>query len=176
MIEYVILGTSHKIQSTSKFDKPVIDAIGRYSVTMVAEEYTNDDVSTACVTAKRLHIPYLQVDLYPQEWPEHGIEREMRAREGEQALREDDCRFPHADRIREDFWLERIQACADGRCVLVICGYLHVNFLAQRVEESGGTLLEKSAFPAELIQREPTMVLSPLELEEYLRKRGGTGV
>ena len=54
MIQYVVLGTSHKIQSTSKFEKPVIDAIGRYAVTLVAEEYTNDDVSMACLTTKRL--------------------------------------------------------------------------------------------------------------------------
>ncbi len=40
MIEYVILGTSHQIQDSCKFEKPVMDAIGKHSITLVAEEYT----------------------------------------------------------------------------------------------------------------------------------------
>jgi hypothetical protein len=170
MIEYAILGTSHEIQSTSKLERPLTDAIAKYSVRMVAEEYTLDNPSMACVTTKHLHIPYLQIDLFPQEWHAHGIGREMSIRN--QYLEVQDVRLSHADAVREDFWLERIEASVDCGRVLVICGYLHVDSLAQKVEARGGTVVEKSTFPAELRDRKPTMVLGPAELEEYLRKQG----
>jgi hypothetical protein len=63
MIEYVILGTSHLTQDTPEFEKPVMDAIGKHSIRLVAEEFPFLIASNVCVTTKRLHIPYLQVDL-----------------------------------------------------------------------------------------------------------------
>ncbi|MEJ2009254.1 MAG: hypothetical protein P8Z30_14050, partial [Acidobacteriota bacterium] len=110
MIEYVIHGTSHEIQSTSKLGKPVADAVRAWSPRMLAEEHTGDNPSTACVSTKRLHIPYLQIDLFPQEWPEHGIDHEVRMRD--QFLRGQDVRLSHADDVRETFWLDRIEAYA----------------------------------------------------------------
>src|SRR5579875_3198410 len=74
--------------------------------------------------------------MFPQEWPDHGIECEMRIRANFQTDR--DIRLSHADSAREKFWLKKIEANMDGGSVLVICGYLHVNFLAQKVEERGG--------------------------------------
>ena len=80
MIEYVILGTSHEIQDSSKFERPLVDAIGKHSIGLVAEEYPFDNASMTCGTTNRLHIPYLQVDLYPREWAVHKIDREMNVR------------------------------------------------------------------------------------------------
>ena len=98
MIEYVILGTSHDLQGLSTFEKPALDAIRKHSVRLVAEEYTCDNTSMVSVTTKRLHIPYLEVDLFPSEWAEYKIDREMQARK--QFLQDQDCRLSHADAVR----------------------------------------------------------------------------
>jgi hypothetical protein len=73
MIEYVILGTSHCIQDSSEFEKPVIEAIYKHAIRLVAEEFPLDSLSRVCVMSKHLHTPYLQIDLFPQEWraPRH---------------------------------------------------------------------------------------------------------
>jgi hypothetical protein len=165
MIEYAILGTSHEIQSTSKLEKPLTDVIGKYAVRMVAEEYTLDTQSIACITANRLHIPYLQVDFFPHEWAEHDVDREMCMRE--KFLSGRDVRLSHADDVREGFWLERIRTSADRGPVLIICGYLHVDSLAQKVLSRGETVLEKCTFPQELLDRKP-IILSADELGPYV--------
>lgn len=59
--------------------------------------------------------------------------------------------------------------------VLIICGYLHLDFLAHGVGERGGMVVEKGTFPPELRDRRPTIVLSPAELEEYLKKQREAG-
>jgi len=173
MIEYEILETSHEIQDSSDFEKPVMDGIGKHSIRLVAEEYPFLIASMVCVTTKRLHIPYLQVDLLPQEWPAYKIDREMEMRK--QFLQGQDCRLSHADAIREGVWLEKIEASMDGGPVLVICGYLHVDFVYQKVGERGGRVLKKSTFPPDLLDRRPTIVLSPAELEEYLKNQREAG-
>ena len=173
MIEYVILGTSHDLQGLSKFEKPALDAIRKHSIRLVAEEYTCDNTSMVCAATKRLHIPYLQVDLFPWEWAEYKIDREMEARK--QFLQDQDCRLSHADAVREGFWLEKIEASVDRGRVLIICGYLHLEFLTQRVGERGGRVVEKSMFPTDLCGRSPTMVLSPAGLEGYLKKQREAG-
>jgi len=175
MIEYVILGTSHEIQDSSKFEKPLVDAIGKHSIGLVAEEYPFDSASMTCGTTNRLHIPYLQVDLYPHEWPVHKIDREMNVRISDPSLAGQDCRLSHADAVREGFWLEKIEASVDRGPVLIVCGYLHVDFLTQRVGERGSIVVEKSTFPPDLSDRRPTMVLSPAELEDYLKRHREAG-
>ena len=59
--------------------------------------------------------------------------------------------------------------------VLIVCGYLHVDFLTQRVGERGSRVVEKSTFPPDLSDRRPTIVLSPAELEEYLKRQRDAG-
>jgi hypothetical protein len=81
MIEYVMLGTSHCIQDSLELDKPVRDAISTHAIRLIAEEYPHDSASRVCVTAKRLHIPYLQIDLYPDEQIRHNIDQEIKKRE-----------------------------------------------------------------------------------------------
>jgi hypothetical protein len=169
----VILGTSHPIQDSSRFEGPVRDAIEKHSIGLVAEEYTCDTVSMASVVTKRLHIPYLQVDLYPQEWVAYNIDREMKL--PEEFLQGQDVRLSHADAVREEFWLQRIVAAVDRGRVLVICGYLHLGFLAQKAEERGGRVVEGRAFPPELADRRPAMVLGSVELEDYVNKRDASG-
>jgi hypothetical protein len=91
----------------------------------------------------------------------------MNLRNDEPSLAGQDCRLSHADAVREDFWLETIETSMDRGRVLIVCGYLHVDFLTRRVGEHGSIVVEKSTFPPDLRDRRPTMVLSPAELEEY---------
>jgi hypothetical protein len=168
VIEYVILGTSHPdMQDSTKFGRPVMETIQNHSINLVAEEHNCDSISMACVTTKHLHIPYLQIDLFPQEWAEHGIDREMKLRE--QLPKDQDIRLSRADGVREDFWLEKIEASLNYGRVLVVCGYLHVDFLALRVERRGGTVLEKNTFPTELLDRKPEKILNLADLEKLIR-------
>jgi hypothetical protein len=88
------------------------------------------------------------------------------------SLQGQDVRFSHADTVREEFWLARIEASVEGGRVLIICGYLHSDFLVQRIRDRSGMVLEVSAFPENLRGRKPDLVLGQAELEEYLTKAG----
>jgi hypothetical protein len=172
MIQYAILGTSHSAQDSPQFENSVIEAIQKHQIMLVAEEYPCDNASRVCVTAKRSHIPYLQVDLYPDEWPAHGIDCEMKMRSQAVCLQEQDVRLSHADTVRENFWLKEIENCLEQGRVLIICGYLHLDFLADNIRERGSKVLDKNAFPADLLGRKPTKIFSPIELKEHLRVHG----
>lgn len=168
MTRYVILGTSHLIQESSEFEQAVHQACHKHSVEVLAEENTYSIESTAARRAsKRLCIPYLQVDPYPSEWVALEIDYEMSIRQ--QLQGQQDIRLSHADDVRERVWLNRIEAGAKGKCVLVICGYLHVDFFAEKVREHGGQVLEKGTLPTELGGRKPEKILSLVELEEHAK-------
>jgi hypothetical protein len=168
VIEYVILGTSHEIQDTPSIKGPVGGAVAKHAVALIAEEYPFRCRSTVGALAEDLRIPYLQIDPFQEDWPTLGIDRELRIRD--QYLRRQDIRLSHADSARENYWLKKVENSLDGGRVLVICGYLHVNFLAEEIVKRGGTEIEKSTFPAELLHRKPSMVLDPGGLEAYLKK------
>ncbi|MGC9996987.1 MAG: hypothetical protein ABSE79_16845 [Terriglobia bacterium] len=173
MTEYLIIGTSHWVQESSELEDTVVRA-ARHGVALIVEENTYDIASTSARrAAKRQGIAYLQVDPSPAEWAELGIEREMDLRD--RCLQQEDVRLSHADDLREELWLSRIDAAQFLGRVLVVCGYLHVDFLAKKVEERGGTVAEKSTFPADLLARKPTTVLSQAELEDYVNTSHGTG-
>lgn len=168
MLECVILGTSHEVQETPKFQKLVADAIRKHPVRLIAEEHPLDTISPVCGAAKHLHIPYLQIDPFPHEWVSLGIDREMRSRE--QFLQGRDVRLSHADDVRENWWLDKIEASVDSGRVLVVCGCLHADFLADKVRARGGMVVEKIAFPPELAGKKPGIVLDRSEFEDYLKK------
>ncbi len=137
------------------------------SIRLIAEEYPFDTISVACNLAKRLHIPYLQIDLFPEELASNGIRDELEARRNH--LGDQDVRLSHADGIREVFWLETIEQHVDRGPALIICGYLHLDFLEQRVKDRGGAVKDRIAFPPDLIGRKPSAVLNPTELERCVK-------
>lgn len=170
MLEYVILGTSHEIQDSTQFEQPVMGALQRHAIALVAEEYPFDIESKVRSCARLLNISYLQIDLFPKEWAAYGIDHEMKMRADAACLQGQDCRLSHADAVREDFWLKRIEKTTEGGRVLVICGYLHSRFLAEKIRERGGRVVAESTFPADLSERKPTKIFSPEELKEYLQE------
>jgi hypothetical protein len=169
MIEYVLLGTSHFCQESPDFACCVEDAIDRHTITLVAEENPFNLPTGAQDRANQRHIPYLQIDLSHAEWAGYGIEREMRLRE--QYLQGQDVRLLHADALREAVWLDRIAEVTQSGRALVVCGYLHTEYLAKLIEQRGGKVLRKRTFPPEELLREPSLVLSPADIEEYSRRR-----
>jgi hypothetical protein len=171
MIEYVILGTSHDHQDKSRFDPCVRGVITRHATRLIAEEYPSDTHSMAFVIAVRLHIPYLQIDMYEDEWRGAGIYDEM-----SKVQSCDEYRLFHADGVREEFWLDKIEASEDRGPVLIICGHLHVAFLADKAEGRGGRVVEKIFFPTNLSDGRRVRVLNPAEQDEYVKKRREAGI
>jgi hypothetical protein len=88
-------------------------------------------------------------------------------------LQGQDVRLSHADGIREGLWLARIEKrFASGR-VLIVCGYLHADFLGEIIEGRGGKVLAKMAFPTSFLARQPERTFDPTELREYLGEKDG---
>lgn len=169
MINYAIFGTSHDLQDCPQFERPLIDTVLEHRITVIAEEYPFDIASAVSVVAGRLQIPYLQIDLRPNEWAAHGIDWEMKIRVDVPCLVNADVRLSHADSVRENIWLDKIERKWKHGRVLIVCGYLHVSFLANNIQNRGAILLGQNAYPVDLLQRTPEKTLSPSELQDYLR-------
>ena len=129
--------------------------IDKYAIRLIAEEHLLDTHSMAFNIAVHRHIPYLQIDIFEDEQRKFEVFDELRKRpsdlkrqgEGVQLV----ChRLSHADGVREDFWLNKIEASIERGCVLIICGYLHVYFLAEKAESRGCRVVKKMFFPKEL--------------------------
>lgn len=169
MREYVMLGTSHLIQDEPDFEGPVKGACEDYGINMVAEEFPFETESVVHRVAREMQIPYLQIDMTPGEQIGHAIYEELGKRA--ECLPREDCRLSHADAIREDFWLEKIESKTGRGRVLVVCGYLHVNYLAEKAVHRGGHVNGRIFSPPSL-DRRPSIILSPAELDEYCREHG----
>jgi hypothetical protein len=57
--------------------------------------------------------------------------------------------------------------------VLVICGYLHLDFLAEKARERSGRVVQKSTLPPGLPGVKQIRNFSPAELEEYISRQSG---
>jgi hypothetical protein len=57
----------------------------------------------------------------------------------------------HADGIREEFWLDRVEEAQPKGPVLLICGYKHLDFLADKIELRGHCA-SKKVFPPRLVE------------------------
>ena len=171
-MEYIVLGTSHTVQESGQFESWTATIIDKHKVKLIAEEYPCDSQSRVGAMAKRRHIPYLQVDLFSSEWAAHGIDWEMKMRDAP-CLQNVDVRFSHADSIRENFWLDKVENSRIDGAVLIICGYLHLDFLAKNIHVRGGIVAERCTYPEDLLGMKPTRTFSPDELRVYLREQGG---
>jgi len=172
-MKYVILGTSHHVQESSQLVECAEAIIDKYAIDLIAEEYPFDIQSKACALAERRNIPYAQIDLFDNEWAAYGIDWEMKARRDAASLQNDDVRLSHADSIRESFWVDKIEGSLKDGLVLIICGYLHLDFLATNIQARGDKVAEKCTYPPSLLGRTPTKTLTRDGLREYLRERCG---
>jgi hypothetical protein len=138
---------------------------------LVAEEYPFPGIrSTAQRIASDSSKAYIQIDPLPAEWCALGIYEEMQTRANPQCPQRKDVRLSHADSVREKFCFEQIERNIDHGRVLVVCGYLHQAFFADRVRERG-KVLEQLAYPEDLLDRKPERIFTPDELKEYLTEK-----
>jgi hypothetical protein len=79
-----------------------------------------------------------------------------------------DVRLSHADSVRENTWLDKIEKELKHGRVLIVCDYLHVYFLADNILNRGAILREQNAYPVDLLRRTPEKTFTPTELRDYL--------
>ena len=81
-------------------------------------------------------------------WRKAGIRDEMEERRGldPRTYGADECRFSRADDVRENFWLDKIEA-AGAKPVLVVCGWAHVRALSKKLTERYGERAQEMFFP-----------------------------
>jgi len=164
---YVILGTSHAIQWRPKdacpYEVNLIDGlesairclVTKYRVMLIAEEAPHDVLTVAREIANGERICYLQIDMLPHEVRAFGILQEVERGEpptaGEPPNTE--YRFCHADDVRENFWLDRIESTKTSPA-LIVCGYAHRSFLAKKATDRGCIVAEEAVFPLDLAGRQ----------------------
>ena len=168
MIEYVIFGTSHVIQESLQFANQVEKCIRECEITLVAEEFPFEIVSKVHAVATSLNIPYLQIDLFPYDWRTYHIDYEMAMRLDAGCLAGLDVRLSHADEVREELWLQKIEKNIERRRVLIVCGYLHLHYLAIKINNRGDKILDQKTYPSDLLNRTPDKIFTLMELREYL--------
>jgi hypothetical protein len=171
MLGYVILGTLHPDpQDTPTIESPLRNVAAKHAPKLIAEEYPFPGVtSTVARTAAKLGTPYLQIDMDAAEQIKAGIYKELeKCKDFEYG---GSFRLSHADGIREEFWLDRIERNLDEGCVLIVCGCHHVHFLAKKAEGRSATVVEKILFPPDLPDGSQLRALSPTELDEEVKRR-----
>jgi hypothetical protein len=184
---YVILGTSHRIQYKPKdattFEIELMDGlesiirqlVRKHGVKLLAEEGLDGfPLTTAERVAKDECVHYEQVDIFGNDLDLAGIRPEMNARPGVdlQKYGADECRFPRADDIRENLWLDRITKVG-LEPVLVVCGWAHASALSTKVKERSGKAPDVLFFPDCL--RRSTIVELDLDPQGTVHARRHTG-
>ena len=145
---YVILGTCHSIQWRPKDVTPseceLIDGldslihalVSKYRIKLIAEETLGpgSPPTVACPIANDAKIPYREIDMLRDELKAAGIleavDRRYDQRSGGNPNSE--VRLCHADDIRENSWLDKIEQMKLSP-VLVVCGWAHTGSLARKV-------------------------------------------
>jgi hypothetical protein len=166
------LGTSHQIQcrwgdastKEAKLSEElrfiVRELLARYSITLIAEEAPHDVPTVARLVSNETQLPYLQVDMPSGEYERYGIRSEMDMVATLNSRGDADYRCPHADDIRENSWLEKLEQSPSARRVLLVCGYAHTKFVAQKVRDRD-CVAEELFFPAELRERKIVVAVNP---------------
>lgn len=165
MIDFVLLGTSHCCQESPDFLACVERTIRNYSIALIAEEFNFDASIRSAVNglAAQSKIPYLQIDIPVEDWAKFDIEIEMSYRE--QHLRGKDYRLRHADDIRENYWIDQIENYPAKGTTLIICGYLHIQYLAEKIQMRKYQTRELKFYPEGLAARSPERILEPDKLK-----------
>ncbi|MGO9642438.1 MAG: hypothetical protein ACLP1Y_14175 [Candidatus Acidiferrales bacterium] len=156
---YLILGTSHDIQSrVGATDARIVelidglvslirDLVSRHGVNLIAEEVRHDCPTEIGRVAQGLGIKYLKIDI-PAHLPlvkdvRDELDRRPVCLDAKCIIEYRCCR---ADDVRETNWLNEIEKTGVGP-VLVVCGWAHVHFLAQKIESRGRKVAEERFFP-----------------------------
>jgi len=156
----VILGTDHRLQKQDRALRAKIEHLVQSNdVGLIAEECLagTETVASECALALGLP-PRLAIDMTTEQRVAAGIYERLCIRPAihfdidQNTLHERHLYLRHADGIREEFWLDRVQEAATDGTVLLICGYVHIDFLAQKAIRRDHTVATV-VFPEDLPER-----------------------
>lgn len=130
------------------------DLIAKYGVKIIGEEKTVDVPTVAFQIAGELGKRYIQIDMLPHEAAVAGIRADMERRPVPSSAdpEVDEYRLSLVDGIRETFWLDRTEAAQDSP-VLIVCGWAHTRFLAEKVRSRSWRVAEEMFFPTSLSKK-----------------------
>lgn len=164
----VILGTCHDIQWAGGAPSPSVrkdidglkstirGLIAKYKVKLIAEETLgpNSPPTVAREIANDEKICYREIDMPRDELEVAGIreETDRRYQSSLSTSPNTEIRLCHADDIRENFWLDKIEG-TKATPVLVVCGWAHTGFLARKVRARHCVVAEDIYFPPFLRER-----------------------
>ncbi|HEY1659948.1 MAG TPA: hypothetical protein VGG14_16465 [Candidatus Sulfotelmatobacter sp.] len=163
-MKLIVLGTDHGLQGRDqRLESLIVELIEREAVTMIAEENRVYAVTLGRQVAESLSLPWVQIDMTLEDRVKAGIDGKLANRM--QIRRYNDDGYPEMairyatreDGMREEFWLDRIEAAAKGGTVLVICGCLHCVPLSQKAEKRGHSIVAKLFHPEHLAEIEPEL-------------------
>ena len=151
MTNAFLLGLDHTTQHLD--DGGRLEAIIRglcqkHDFDLIAEEWGTEEPTSIVETVARkvsvsVSIDWLNIEMCDAMKEELGILAVLRLRthprftmEGPVYETPEATYFPHADGLREEYWLSKLQA-AQAKCPLVICGLIHVRPFSKRLEDVG---------------------------------------
>jgi hypothetical protein len=141
-MNFVVIGTDHRMQHSEAGLEALIRAFlqERYiePLQAIAEEYSEDLGQSIAQRIAKEHggLRWYNVDMTKQEKQVAGIldEQFSRPKPKDGVV----FRLP-SDDVREDAWIDKLLNSGSGT-TLVICGYLHSQSLARKLQQKGCTV------------------------------------
>ena len=134
-MNFVVIGTDHRFQHSEAGLSGLLQGwiVLHYPEPLIAiaEEHHKDigNTSVAQVLAEKHGLHWCNLDMTPKEKQDAGIFEDQRSRPSTTARV---C----SDDIREDAWVGKLTQPGSGT-VLVICGFLHLESLVQKLRDKG---------------------------------------
>jgi hypothetical protein len=153
MRKITIIAVHHKLQWRDT-DAGNLESIlakmleGDPTIELIAEEANKLPTTVGQRIAFRFNKPWANVDMDEMERQRKGIYDDLQSRGGGPLDDDSDgCKeyyLPEADRIREEFWLSKINGYRLDR-VVFLCGLLHLSTAAAKFRDRGWTVEEVNA-------------------------------
>jgi hypothetical protein len=162
-MQIIILGIDHELQCHDKGLQVLIsDIVARQRVTLIAEENRCMSETVALQVSQSEGLRWIQIDMSTKDRIKAGIDGKLSNRmqlrfdaNGNPTLA---IRYaPVEDGIREEFWLDRIEATANDGTILIVCGCLHCLPLSEKAEKRGHGVLSKMFHPENLSELKPEL-------------------
>jgi hypothetical protein len=169
-MKMIIIGTDHTLQVSDGLKALIAEIVESEQVALIGEEYPADSLTAARQVAESGGIFRIQIDMNAEQRIKAGVDVDNKpitydSERGRLIYRY----FLKEDGMREEFWLDRIEAemkrieadpervklapQTDGTS-LVVCGSFHVNYLSEKAERRGH-VTAKRWHPPELSELQP---------------------
>jgi hypothetical protein len=153
----IVLGTDHELQCHDRrLQGLIVELVQRERVTMIAEENRPLSNRIGRQVSQSLALPWIQIDMSIEDRIKAGIDGKLTNRMQIRGYNEygdpvPAIRYaPAEDGMREEFWLDRIEATIEKGTVLVICGCLHCVPLSEKAEKRGHRIVSRLFYPENL--------------------------